>query len=66
MTASDKLRVWDFKGNLLDELVGHEAAVTAVRFAPNGTECASGSDDASVRLWPVAECLRHAQSCAAA
>lgn len=49
-----KLRVWNFKGELLDELVGHEAAVAAVRFSPTG-DCASGSDDASVRLWSIKE-----------
>lgn len=47
------LRLWNFKGDLLDELKGHEGSVCSVRFAPNGADCASGSSDASVRLWPL-------------
>lgn len=59
VTAEDdcKLRCWNFQGELLDTLHGHEKRVSAVRFAPNG-DCASGSEDASVRLWSLQDRIK--------
>jgi WD40 repeat protein len=48
-------RLWDLNGKLLDTLKGHEKPVLAVRFAPTGTSAASGSEDCTLRIWPLKE-----------
>jgi WD40 repeat protein len=40
-------------GALLHETAGHGEGVTAVAFSPDGGTLASGSFDASLRLWDV-------------
>jgi mitogen-activated protein kinase organizer 1 len=37
--------------SLVRELVGHRAAVNAVRYSRDGNYCLSCSDDKTVRLW---------------
>ncbi len=60
--ADGTIRLWDLEadaGRALGPtgsseariLRGHEEAVTAVALAPDGTLLASGSDDATIRLW---------------
>ena len=49
----------DYREPLL--LEGHAGAVTDVRWSPDGSRLASGSDDGTVRVWDVAsgaECWR--------
>jgi serine-threonine kinase receptor-associated protein len=48
-------RLWDLNGTLLDTLRGHEKPVKCVRFAPTGTQAASGSEDSTLRIWPLKE-----------
>ena len=46
------IELWDTaKGTELTTLRGHTAAVTRVRFSPDGTRIASESDDTTVKLW---------------
>src|SRR5262249_18320667 len=55
------VRVWDpDHGRLLATLTGHEWAIWALAWAPDGKVLASGSDDRTVRLWelPSGEVLR--------
>jgi WD40 repeat protein len=46
--------VWDAdSGEKLDTLVGHDAAITAVRFAPGGELLATGDQYGRCRLWKL-------------
>jgi WD40 repeat protein len=53
--ASDRVvELWDVRERrLLARLVGHEGPVKCLAFSPDGTRLASGSYDATVRLWDV-------------
>src|SRR5690606_11418929 len=42
-------------GKQLDELAGHEAPISAVKFAPAGNVLASASWDGTIRLWNLFE-----------
>lgn len=47
-------RVWDLRtGRSIMLLEGHVKAILALDFAPNGYQCASGSEDHSVRIWDL-------------
>ena len=48
--------VWETStGTIVQEIGGHEATVTSVRFTPDGLGLVSGSADGTVRLWRVAD-----------
>lgn len=55
--ASTDARIYFFdaiQGDLVHTLQGHNDAVTALRFNPQGTSFVSGGLDATIRLWKVA------------
>jgi WD40 repeat protein len=48
------VRLWDVEaGKQLECFRGHEAAVTGVAFAADGTKAVSGSKDGAVFLWKL-------------
>jgi WD40 repeat protein len=48
------VKIWDaVTGKHLRNLVGHEWAVSALAFSPDGSKLASGSGDYSARVWDV-------------
>lgn len=52
---TDSIKLFDLKsGAHIRTLEGHERAVVALSFSPDGTELASGSDDTTIRVWDVA------------
>jgi WD40 repeat protein len=49
------IHLWDAAtGEEILQMVGHEGAVTALQFSPDGQKLLSGSIDETVRLWDVA------------
>jgi RNA polymerase sigma factor (sigma-70 family) len=49
------VRVWDLlTGQELGELKGHQGAVTALEFAPDGKTLATGSGDTTALVWDIA------------
>lgn len=51
--AGHAIRLWDVvTGGELRQLFGHSAAITAIRFSPDGETLASAAHD-SVRIWDV-------------
>jgi WD40 repeat protein len=47
--------MWDAKtGTLLTELRGHKGIISCLAFSPDGQLLASGSEDATIKLWPTA------------
>jgi WD40 repeat protein len=53
--ADNEVQLWDLaSGKLVRTLPGHEAAVTGLRFAVDGTTLVSSSLDRTVRAWSVA------------
>jgi WD40 repeat protein len=50
------LRLWNvLTGRIVGEFHGHMGNITAVTFAPNGRTVATGSSDATVLVWDVAQ-----------
>jgi WD40 repeat protein len=53
--AYNPIELWSVTGNQkLKSLTGHTGDVTAVAFSPDGTALASGSADATLRVWDIA------------
>ena len=46
-------RLWDLKGNVLQEFRGHQASVTSVNFSFDGQYLVTGSTDNTARLWDL-------------
>ena len=48
----EPLKLWDLStGKLIRTLSGHQLAVNALAFSPNGLILASGSEDMTIHLW---------------
>ncbi|MEU0881461.1 hypothetical protein ABZ345_22855 [Lentzea sp. NPDC005914] len=63
-----KVRLWDVADpahpRLMTTYSGHEGAVPAVAFSPDGTYLASGGNDTTIRLWEVGAERSIARLCA--
>jgi WD40 repeat protein/predicted Ser/Thr protein kinase len=47
-----EVRIWDLEtGNMVRQLIGHQQAVTAVAYSPDGQYLATGSRDRTVKIW---------------
>ncbi|WP_392476225.1 AAA-like domain-containing protein [Nostoc sp. C110] len=49
----ETLQLWDFKGNLIVELKGHQPSVSSIAFSPDGKYIATGLMDGTARLWDL-------------
>lgn len=46
-------RIWGLDGSPAGELVGHEAAISAVRISPDGSTAITASSDKTIRVWDL-------------
>lgn len=46
-------RIWTLDGTLVGELVGHEAAISAIRISPDGATAITASSDRTVGIWDL-------------
>lgn len=46
-----KIRVFDFKGNLLKTIIGHGADVISIQWLGSSKKLISSSDDGTIRVW---------------
>ena len=50
------IKIWDWASeSLLHNLKGHKGTVNAIALSAEGTHLVSGSDDTTVRIWPLVE-----------
>lgn len=49
----NRIILWDLEGQVVQTFEGHQAAVRAVAFTPNGNQLLSGSDDTQIILWDI-------------
>jgi WD40 repeat protein len=52
-SGDNTARLWNLKGELLQEFKGHQGGVWNVSFSPDGQTIATASNDKIARLWPV-------------
>ena len=52
-SSDNTARLWDLKGNTLQEFKGHSSYVISVAFAPDGRAVLTGSWDNTARLWDL-------------
>ncbi|MEO1289532.1 MAG: substrate-binding domain-containing protein, partial [Chloroflexota bacterium] len=51
--ADNRILIWDAEGQLVQELMGHQASVRTLVFTSDGTQILSGSDDGRIIRWNV-------------
>lgn len=47
------VRLWGLNGKMLQNLTGHTAEISSVKFNPNGTYLCSSSLDSTARVWDI-------------
>lgn len=53
-SPDNRILVWNSDGDIVHTFEGHQAAVRALLFTPDGTALLSGSDDTQIILWTLA------------
>ncbi|MDH3697112.1 MAG: TIR domain-containing protein [Flavobacteriaceae bacterium] len=47
------IRLWDLKGNRIQEFIGHDSFISSMTFDPDGKYILTGSWDKTARLWDL-------------